>query len=122
MSHDVSRTQQIPPSVPATAQSEAYRSYAGVRIPNLLVATGLVSSMSHENKPTAGAPAPGSLVMYPADHPTGESDRYRIAEVVGPVVVDPTTAGTWVGVRLPDHPDGMDIVACASITNIVPPC
>lgn len=35
--------------------------------------------MSHETKPPARAPAPGSPVVYPADHPTG-ADRYRIAE------------------------------------------
>jgi hypothetical protein len=76
-----------------------------------------VKTVSYENMPSARAPSPGSLVVYP----DGRPNRYRIAEVVGPVAVDPTTDSMWVGVRFPERPDAVDLVSCTSIVNVVPP-
>lgn len=76
--------------------------------------------VSEENTPTM-LPARGALVVYVAGRRANGQRRFRIADVTGPVVADPESGRTWVGVALPDTPGVVDIVDCATIKNVVPP-
>lgn len=67
------------------------------------------------------APARGSLVVYVAGRRPNGQRRYRIADVTGPVVADPVSGRTWIGVSLPDVPGRVDIVDVETIRNVVPP-
>jgi hypothetical protein len=47
--------------------------------------------------------------------------RFRLADVVGPVVEDPGSGQLWVGVFLPDQPGRAELINCTEILNVVPP-
>ncbi len=61
------------------------------------------------------------MVVYADGARPDGPQRFRIAEVIGPVAVDPVTGGTWVGVRLPELASVVDLIDCASVVNVVPP-
>jgi hypothetical protein len=79
-----------------------------------------VSTVSYDNMPAMHAPSRGSLVVYGDGVRHDGHDRYRIAEVNGPVVVDPITGSTWLGVRLPERSNAYCLIDFASVVNVVP--
>jgi hypothetical protein len=81
----------------------------------------MVSTVSHENMRTAGAPSRGSMVVYVAGRRKDGQQRLRIALVVGPTMVDPATERVWLGVLLADQPGEVDLIDNASVMNVVPP-
>ena len=61
----------------------------------------------------------GAVVIYVDGAHRNGSERSRIAEVVGPTIVDPANGDAWVGVLLPTMPRSVDMILCASVTKIV---
>ncbi|WP_431429586.1 hypothetical protein [Actinophytocola sp.] len=78
--------------------------------------------MSHDDEPATRAPSRGAMVTYVCGEHAAGRHRLRIAKVVGPVAVDPTTDSTWIGVRHPDTGRTLDLIAGSSIVDISPPC
>ena len=60
------------------------------------------------------------VVYVDRTQPDGRQ-RFRLADVVGPVVEDPGSGRTWVGVVLPERPTRSELIDCAEILNVVPP-
>jgi hypothetical protein len=74
--------------------------------------------MSDARTPSGDAPPYGALVVYMHDsHPDGRT-RLRIAEVNGPLLEDPGTGDTWVGVLLPTTPPRYDFVDCTTVAKV----
>jgi hypothetical protein len=65
------------------------------------------------------APPQGTIVIYVDGTHRNGAERSRIAEVVGPTIVDPIGGGTWMAVLLPTMPRRVDMIACSSVTTIV---
>jgi hypothetical protein len=67
----------------------------------------------------SGKPPRGAVVIYTQGTWLDGRERFRIAEVVGPTIVDPESGGTWMGVLIPATPARIDLIDTARVTNIV---
>jgi hypothetical protein len=61
----------------------------------------------------------GTVVIYVDGMNRIGGERSRIAEVVGPTIIDPASGDAWVGVLLPTLPRRVDMIECASVRTIV---
>lgn len=71
------------------------------------------------SKSAAEAPPRGTIVIYVDGTSFNGEERSRIAEVVGPTIVDPGTGDAWMGVLLPTMPRRVDLIECATVTTVV---
>jgi hypothetical protein len=65
------------------------------------------------------APPRGAIVIYLDGTQLNGDRRSRVAEVVGPMLVDPDSGDLWMGVLLPTVPRRVDMIECASVTTVV---
>lgn len=85
--------------------------------------------MAHDLS-AAGAPSPGSVILYRDGPPRGRRERLRRAETIGPAIDDPVTGHLWFGVMLPDWfgvispdmvVDRIGLVDATTVVNVAPP-
>lgn len=79
-------------------------------------------SAANENPPEVRGPSLGSVVAYRHHLGATGEERFRMGVVVGPLLVDPITTESWIGVRVPrttgDHLP--DLIAVSAIVSARP--
>lgn len=78
---------------------------------------------TNENPPEVSGPSFGSVVAYRHHQEETGQERFRMGVVVGPLVTDPMTTESWIGVRIPRATgDNLpDLIAVSTIVSARPP-
>lgn len=76
-------------------------------------------SATNENPPEVRGPSLGSVVAYRHHQEGTGQERFRMGVVVGPLVVDPVTTQSWIGVRIPrsSGDNQPDLIAVSTIVS-----
>lgn len=80
-------------------------------------------SPTNENPAEVRGPSRGSVVAYRHHQEETGLERFRMGVVVGPLVADPMTTESWIGVRIPrTSGDNLpDLIAVSTIVSARPP-
>lgn len=80
-------------------------------------------SATNENPPEVRGPSFGAVVAYRHHQEETGHERFRMGVVVGPLVVDPMTTESWIGVRIPRATgDNLpDFIPVSTIVSARPP-
>lgn len=76
-------------------------------------------SAMNENPPDVRGPSLGSVVAYRHHQQETGQERFRMGVVVGPLLVDPMTTESWIGVRIPRSTGNNlpDLIAVSTIVS-----